>query len=484
MPAHLPPYVTWRDGRPRFIASRRERDLGFQGEDLKDGAGRWLSYEAACARGWEIYAQVLDCRGFDPGQVQAMLTAARASQALPLKPAKPPHKLGETTPAGVPRPKARTVEALLDDWLHALEHEEDPAERLSPDTIESYRKSRDAIVYKPEARPDAAARRKREGAAELLGLPAPARAREPFARAPVAAIGKIELNEFYKYAVRARGHYMARGMVAAFSAAWTWGGLSKHWRLGANPRHELELAVPEGRIVVFTDAEINALIAAGDAIGRGSVGDAIVLGLFTSQRQRDRLRLVDEGLTDNRRMFRQSKTRKLVAVRDTPMLAARLGGARARVAAIALARGLKPEQRPATVVVDESTGASYVQDTYRHVFGEVRLVAVHGLVHGETPADVRRRVEAGELPPLGDNRPWVVAPCPSIEGKRDQDLRDTAVTWLARAGCTMAEICAITGHSGKSVQTIIEHYLGAARELADAAIDKLEAWMLREGIAV
>jgi hypothetical protein len=33
------------------------------------------------------------------------------------------------------------------------------------------------------------------------------------------------------------------------------------------------------------------------------------------------------------------------------------------------------------------------------------------------------------------------------------------------------------------VQTIIDHYLGATRELADAAIDKLIAWKKREGIA-
>jgi hypothetical protein len=56
--------------------------------------------------------------------------------------------------------------------------------------------------------------------------------------------------------------------------------------------------------------------------------------------------------------------------------------------------------------------------------------------------------------------------------------------WLARAGCTLVEICAISGHSPKSVQTIVEHYLGSQRELADAAIAKLVAWMQREGIAV
>jgi len=118
------------------------------------------------------------------------------------------------------------------------------------------------------------------------------------------------------------------------------------------------------------------------------------------------------------------------------------------VAAIKLKMGTRPD----TVIVDETTGLEYVQDTYRHVFGEVRARAARS--------------------------------CPSLATKRDQDLRDTAVTWLARAGCTMAEICAITGHSAQSVQTIIKHYLGAGPELADAGIDKLVAWMQREGIAV
>jgi len=100
------------------------------------------------------------------------------------------------------------------------------------------------------------------------------------------------------------------------------------------------------------------------------------------------------------------------------------------------------------------------QRSYRTAFGDVRALAAQG------------------------SKEYGLAPWPSLARKRDQDLRDTAVTWLARASCTMAEICAITGHSPKSVQTIIEHYLGAGPELADAGIDKLVAWMQREGIAV
>jgi len=157
-----------------------------------------------------------------------------------------------------------------------------------------------------------------------------------------------------------------------------------------------------------------------------------------------------------RRQIRQSKTGKLVPVKDTPELGARLEQARKRVAELKL----KFATRPETIVVDETTGLPYVEDTYRHVFGEVRALAIAGSEE------------------LG------LAPCPSIAGKRDQDFRDTAVTWLALAECTMAEICAITGHSARSVQTIIEHYLGAGAQLADNGIDKLQAWMLREGMSL
>jgi integrase len=54
------------------------------------------------------------------------------------------------------------------------------------------------------------------------------------------------------------------------------------------------------------------------------------------------------------------------------------------------------------------------------------------------------------------------------------DLRGTAVTRLALAGCTVPEIAAITGHSIMTVQQILDaHYLGGRIELAESAIKKL-----------
>jgi integrase len=56
------------------------------------------------------------------------------------------------------------------------------------------------------------------------------------------------------------------------------------------------------------------------------------------------------------------------------------------------------------------------------------------------------------------------------------DLRGTAVTRLALSGCTVPEIAAITGHALKDVEAILDaHYLGGRIQLAEAAIEKLDA---------
>jgi integrase len=63
----------------------------------------------------------------------------------------------------------------------------------------------------------------------------------------------------------------------------------------------------------------------------------------------------------------------------------------------------------------------------------------------------------------------------SITGLTFHDLRGTAVTRLAIAGCTEAEIATITGHSLRDVRTILDsHYLHRDPALAESAIRKLE----------
>ncbi len=43
----LPPYLVWRDGRPRWNPGPVLHARGFKGEDLKDERGRWLDFGQA-----------------------------------------------------------------------------------------------------------------------------------------------------------------------------------------------------------------------------------------------------------------------------------------------------------------------------------------------------------------------------------------------------------------------------------------------------
>lgn len=61
------------------------------------------------------------------------------------------------------------------------------------------------------------------------------------------------------------------------------------------------------------------------------------------------------------------------------------------------------------------------------------------------------------------------------------DIRGTAVTMLAEAGCTVPEICSITGHTLASATKILERYLARTNVLARSAIAKLELRLSMEG---
>ncbi|MHC2108348.1 tyrosine-type recombinase/integrase [Methylobacterium sp. CM6246] len=84
-----------------------------------------------------------------------------------------------------------------------------------------------------------------------------------------------------------------------------------------------------------------------------------------------------------------------------------------------------------------------------------------------------------------DGRPWTSDGFQSSWGKASRkvgirdvtfhDLRGTAVTRLALAGCSVPEIATLTGHSLSDVRSILDaHYFNRDPKLALAAIEKLE----------
>ncbi|KPG01815.1 hypothetical protein IP86_03125 [Rhodopseudomonas sp. AAP120] len=517
------PFIQWREQpdrscRPRFAPSSREIALGFSGCDLQHPDGRWYSFEDV--RLW-LYGP--DGRSGTYGAIVAARKAGKAggSKADKGKPGK-----SKEPRAAAPAPRLRrTVADLIEDWQRSPEFA-----ALRPATRRSYVAGCNAILYRPMDRTAAADHRKRQRAAALLGQPAPQREAEAMAGALPAAIGRPELRAFFNYLREARGHHMALATITTLSAALSWGTENIHWRLPANPRPGMEFERPDGRVVLVTMTEFVAWVAAADGIGRLSIGDSFYLALFTGQRQTDRLAMRDESEETGRHAFRQSKTGELVDIKSAPQLVARLDAARARVAELKLKLGLR--ELPPEIVVNEDGARPYDESTYRYWVSVARDIAVFGWPAGigRQQAINRAQALAAELrsaeptllagPDLetldaaARNRAiedrsralrawldaaagrdaaagWRLAPTPSLlfvnrrgalDAKHDQDLRDTCVMLLDRAGCDLLTISDITGHSYKSAQTIVKHYRARNAARADEGIDRLVLQVRKEGM--
>lgn len=419
------PFVTWRDGKPRYFAGPAHRRLGFKGEDLRHNTGAWFTYEEAAA--W---------------------SAARAAEVEARRAAPAAKVRARDTIRG-----AITVAGMFGKWFKT-------PRMVGADVVEG-RKKRRALK-----------------ASTVTGYKEGARIVEQFDAArvwtsPAAAItGKAWAGILDRIEV-ARGLVQARKVRATVSAAYSFalaaGLVPSHPLLGL----KLDMPVPPPRIRYGSIAEMEQLIRAadltfrregkggtGDEIGyryghRGDrrhtvmipctdVGDSIVLGLWSSQRQNDRLELSDGRVGPDGIVFLQSKKHgQPLLIPNAPQLAARIAALKAR-------RASWKVNYP-NLILDEGTRRPFERRWYAELFARVRDTAVKGI-------------------------PGVLEPMPSLADFHDQDLRDTAVTWLALAGCDKWEIMSITGHSPKSIDEILSHYLGMHPELARSAIAKLVAW--------
>ncbi len=379
------PRVAWRDGKPRFSPGPALRALGFKGEDLKTAAGEWLDLDAS--RRWmEKKAEEIEAR--------------KAGAAL----ARP-------QPAG---PRATTLEDIFEDlWKLRKFRDAGQPGALSPASVRDYKvKARAVQTFDPE-----------------------------LWTSPAAAISRAVALGLHERLWEAKGLHMANGVIAVLRLAYSSAIDRRPQANLINPFLRLKLPAPDPRLRVATPAEIEALVAAADAM-EPAIGDAILLALLTGQRQGDLLQVSERQIEQGRVALEQNKTGARVGMKVLAALRHRLLAAKER--------RLKAGRPPQTFVWDPRTGKPYQPDTFRHRFAEVRARAV------ETE--------------------------PRLEDFYFMDLRDTAITWLANAGATDSEIVAVSGHSPTTIASIKKHYLEANEGQANAALDKLEAWIAAQGV--
>lgn len=389
------PHIVWRDGRPRFVAGPRLRELGMAGRDLKHQDGRWFSLEEAGAESRKIEAQARHLEAVRPRKRAVAVVRDKAAGVV----------------------ASFTVGNAVADYIERSR----ASKKWAGATRKGYQLSSRQIA---------------EDDVELWAM-------------PLAKLTKGRVLRWVGEVEEKRGLATARACAALLRAAL--GHAVDTDRILVNPALKLRLETPEGRIRVGSPEEMRALIAAADAAGRPEIGDSVMLGLFTGLRQGDRLSLRWSHLEGGKLQLRSGKTGAYLPLTLAPALLERLQAARERrVQAKPGVVDLDHARPDAPLLWDETAGSPFRADWYRHVFMTVRDSATK------------------QTASLGDFR--------------DQDLRDTAVTWLARAGSSTAEIISITGHSEKQAEEILSrHYLGAVPERAAEAAKKLGKWVEDQG---
>jgi len=170
---------------------------------------------------------------------------------------------------------------------------------------------------------------------------------------------------------------------------------------------------------VWTDADI----AQFNKVASEPLRAALVLGLWTGQRQGDLLRLRWTAYNGRFIEVRQPKTKARVIIPTAAALRATL-------------RALRRRRKAATILTN-SRGLPWTSSGFR--------------------ASWRKACAAAGIAEL-----------------RFNDLRGSAVTRLAEAGATEPEIAAITGHRLGYVTQVMDRYLNRSKALAQNAIAKLE----------
>jgi integrase len=165
---------------------------------------------------------------------------------------------------------------------------------------------------------------------------------------------------------------------------------------------------------------------------------ALLLALWTGQRQGDLLRLSWSAYDGTHIRLRQSKGGRRVLVPVGAPLKAALDAVNPNRTVAALVNLETRPRRPSLTILATSESTSWISDGFRASWAKACARA-------------------------------------GIRSLTFHDLRGTAVTRLALSGCSEAEIATITGHSLQGVRAILDtHYLARDPALGESAIRKLE----------
>lgn len=246
---------------------------------------------------------------------------------------------------------------------------------------------------------------------------------EEFGDMPISLLEKPKTRGTFK-------RWRAQLATSPRQADYAWGTLARVLAV-AKDHGTIATNVCErgGRLYSVDRAEVIWLpehVHAFNAVASEPLRFALLLALWTAQRQGDLIKLTWLQYDGTHIRLKQNKT-----------------GARVAVPVGAELKAALDERRPDNAegpILRNSRGAPWTADGFKTSWGKATIKAgLHDI------------------------------------GLRFHDLRGTAVTELSLAGCTNYQIASVTGHSEKDVDRIINAYRGGRIELANQAMAKREA---------
>ena len=195
------PYVSWREGRPRFTPSPELRAAGHKGKDLRHDDGRWFTRGEAVD--WaEAFVKSLPKTEQTPRPQAARATARRARLPAPPEP-----QAAQRPVRGVRQGNTvYTVAQLFEDWFRS------PKFQLPANPDERRRMVAARVCYAPRTVADFR---------QKAGMIAQADAELYWS--PADALMTPIVFGLYEHLLATRGVATARGAVAVLSIALGWG---------------------------------------------------------------------------------------------------------------------------------------------------------------------------------------------------------------------------------------------------------------------
>jgi hypothetical protein len=442
-PRNLRNGLKWRDGRPRWEPSPKNREIGLKGRDLKRPDGEWMdrgeALSAADARHlWASY--IRDAHQPGPAGDDARRDLRAALSQLGAGGAagaivgdlidKARQLLQDETRADAPIGWApKSVAAMVDAYFTALENKEpyflgEKGElKLSAATIKAYEAASRRLVAKFGDR-----------------LP--------------AELTRGEMRGWYDQLKSERSLSVANLQLGCAAAFFRWATLQTPPWLKESPCLKLRREKPEGRRVFWEPEEEQTFVAFCDAHGFVDIADAAVFGIWTGARIFDLCRANLEELRGDTWRYRPHKTARRSKREALPGLAPHLK--------------LRIERRwreAAASKVTQADGRPFLWDLGR----QARFTT-------ETLRDRFKEAKAAAL--AADAVPQ------SLLEKRGGDWRDTCITRLWEAEVGFDRIPSWTGHSPDEAGTILrDHYIALRDRHAMDTLAKLTAYMQRQGVS-